>query len=273
MDVHCHLTHDAFTACGGVDAAVARACAAGLTRVVVNGLEPTSNRAVLEMCARHPDVLRAALGIYPLDACAKLIDADEFKTRLDRCTLPPVFDIADELGFIDQQAANGSITAVGEAGLDGMYGYAPRLLDAQEEVLRELCRIAKRHSIPIIVHSRAAELRVFEVLQDEGVELADFHCFMGKKKLAMRIAEAGYFLSIPAFVGRNPQVQSYCRDLPLEQLLSETDAPYLAPQRNQWPNEPSYVPGAVAAMASVRNQPVEEIRAQIWANYQNLFGD
>jgi len=271
VDVHCHLTHAAFSGKEGEDSAVERARNAGLKHIVVNGLEPTSNRAVLTLCSRHRDVLHPALGIYPLNACVSEIDKKEF-AQVKAFEPPPAFDISAEISFIESQAAAGHLIAIGEVGLDGMYGYNQRLLDKQEEVLRELCRVARRHSLPIIVHSRAAEQRVFEVLQDEGIEKADFHCYMGKKKLGIRIAAAGYYLSIPACVTRNQQLQSLCSAIPMDRILTETDAPYLAPERGVFPNEPSYVPAGVEAIALARQQPLVDVTAQIQANYETLFG-
>lgn len=270
VDVHCHLFHESFKGADGEDEAVQRARDASLKHVVVNGLDPETNRAVEALCARHPDVLRSALGIYPSYASANAIDGAEFQERLG-FEAPTPFDVAAEISKIDAAAAAGSIIAVGEAGLDGMYGYNEKLLAAQEEVLRELCKVAKKHCLPIIVHSRCAEKRVFEVLQDEGVEKADFHCYMGKKKLGMQIADAGYYLSIPSVVTRHPQIQGLCRALPMDRLLTETDSPFLAPEKGQFPNEPSTVPSGVAAMAKVRGEAVEEVRCRVMENYERLF--
>jgi len=268
-DVHCHLIHDAFPG-AAADSAVTRARAAGLSHIIVNGLEPTSNRAVLEFCSKHPDVLRPALGLYPLNACVEAADPHDFHARFG-FEKPSTPDISAELDFIDSQARMGNITAIGETGMDGIYGYTESLLLAQEAVLRELCKLAKKHCLPIIVHSRGAEQRVFDVLQDEGVQLADFHCFMGKKRLGVEFAKAGYFLSIPSFVHRNTQLQALCQVLPLEQLLTETDSPYLSPEKGAWPNEPSTVPLGVAAMARACGKPEAEVRAQICSNYEMLF--
>ncbi|CAE8601168.1 unnamed protein product, partial [Polarella glacialis] len=248
VDVHCHLTHAAFVSHAGEDEAVERARKAGLHRVVVNGVEPKDNRAVLDLCGRHPDICRAALGIYPLNASAAEIDRADFTQRTGM-EAPEALDVGKELSFIDQMAAAGRLIAVGEAGLDKMYGYTEKLLGAQEEVLRELCRIAVRHRLPIIVHSRAAEERTFRVLESEGVELADFHCYTGKKKLAVQIAEAGYYFSMPASITRNGQFQALYSVLPPDRVLTETDAPYMAPERGNWPNEPCNVPPAISAMA------------------------
>lgn len=202
-----------------------------------------------------------------------MIDPEEYGARLGGLRPPAAFDVGEELSFIEARASCGELAAIGEAGLDGMYGYSERLLGAQEEVLRQLCRIACRHSLPIIVHSRRAEARVFEVLQEEGVKLADFHCYMGKRKLALEIASAGYLLSIPSCVTRNRQLQELCRALPAESLLTETDAPWLPPSKDQWPSEPQHVPQAVEAMAAARGEPPDLVRAQVLANYAQLFSD
>lgn len=273
VDVHCHLTHTAFGSAAEQDAVVHRARQAGLSRAIVNGLEPQSNRQVLQLCERHPDILRPALGIYPADASSHAVDPEEYSAHFNGLAPPEPFDIAAELDFIEAQAASGMLVAIGEAGMDGMYGYTERLLEAQEEVLRQLCRVARRHRLPIILHSRRVEARVFKVLQQEGVELADFHCFTGKRRLALEIAAAGYCFSIPSFVVRNRQFQELCRALPRKSLLTETDAPWLAPTKGDWPNEPQHVAGAIVAMAEVREEPVELLQAQVLANYQRLFSD
>jgi Tat protein secretion system quality control protein TatD with DNase activity len=98
-DVHTHLIHEQFD--GDEDAAVARAAAAGLDWVVVNGLEPTSNRAVLNLCAKHPSILLPALGIYPLDAAATAIAADP---TLWTAEFPPPdpFNWSHEVEYIDR---------------------------------------------------------------------------------------------------------------------------------------------------------------------------
>eukprot|EP00933_Yihiella_yeosuensis_P021306 TRINITY_DN16886_c0_g2_i1.p1 TRINITY_DN16886_c0_g2~~TRINITY_DN16886_c0_g2_i1.p1 ORF type:complete len:388 (+),score=62.67 TRINITY_DN16886_c0_g2_i1:49-1164(+) len=272
VDVHCHLTHAAFGGESGEDQAVQRARDSGLRRVIVNGLDTESNRAVLKLCERHSDVLRPALGIYPLHASAGEIDRADFISRLD-LEPPSPLDIRAELAFIDSMAAAGKLVAVGEAGLDKMYGYEERLLSAQEAVLRELCRIARKHNLPLILHSRAAEARVFQILQDEQIERADFHCYTGKKKLAIQIAEAGYYLSMPACITRNQQFQALAKALPMNRLLTETDAPYMAPDKDAFPNEPSNVPPAVNAIAKVRDMPADEVQAQLWQNYIDLFGE
>ena len=137
-------------------------------------------------------------------------------------------------------------------------------------MLRRLCEVAMDHDKPVILHTRKAEARTLEILQEMGVTRADFHCFTGKLKLAHRIADAGYYLSIPPAVGRSEMFQRFARDLPVERLLTETDSPYMGPEPGVR-NEPANVPGAVVAMANARGMEPEEMAAQIRENFRRLF--
>ena len=261
VDVHAHLIHPEFA--GDEDAAALRAKAAGLDFVIVNGLEPRSNRAVLELCARHEHLL-PALGIYPVDAVARGIDAAAWTYDFPA---PQPFDPDEEIAFIDSVADQ--LIAVGECGLDNYW--VNDQPGEQERVLRALCTVAMKHDLPVILHTRKAEARTFEILQEMGVEKADFHCYGGKQKLAKRIAAAGYFLSIPPVVVRAESFQQLVRALPLESLLTETDCPYMGPDRGER-NEPANVPRGVAAMALARGIPEPEMAQAIRTNFTRLFG-
>lgn len=261
VDVHAHLIHESFAE--DADAAAERAAAAGLEVVIVNGLEPVSNRAVLELCARY-DHLQPACGIYPVDAVAPRIDADNWTYDF---APPTPFDVDAEMDWIEANIDR--MVAVGECGLDQYW--VTDQAEEQERVLRRLCRIAIAHDKPVILHSRKAERRTFEILQEEGVEKADFHCYGGKLKLAERIAEAGYYLSIPPVVVRGESFQRLARKLPLDRLLTETDCPYMGPVKDER-NEPANVPVGVAAMAEARGITTEEMADAIRENCRRLFG-
>ncbi len=261
VDVHAHLIHPEFA--GEEDAAARRAADAGLDYVIVNGLEPVSNRKVLELCARHDNLL-PALGIYPVDAVARGIDHAVWDYDFPP---PTAFDPDAEIAFIDSVADQ--LIAVGECGLDQYW--VKDQPDEQERVLRGLCQVAMKHDLPVILHTRKAEARTFEILQDMGVVKADFHCYGGKLKLAKRIAAAGYYLSVPPVVTRADSFQQLSRALPLDRLLTETDCPYMGPDRGER-NEPANVPRGVAAMASARDMAPEAMKGAIRENFKRLFG-
>ena len=261
VDVHAHLIHPKFA--GEEDAVAHRAKEAGVRWVIVNGLEPHSNRAVLELCKRHDNLL-PALGIYPLDAIGTEIAA---AGGWEHDFPPPTpFDVESEIAFIDSVAPN--LVAIGEIGLDQYWvkEHAAR----QEVVFRALVEVALKHDKPIIIHTRKAEARAFEILKEMKVTRANFHCYGGKLKLAKRIAEAGYSLSIPPVVERAESFQRLAQELPIEQLLTETDCPYMGPDTGER-NEPANIPRGVAAIAKARQIPEEEARQAIAENFTRLF--
>lgn len=260
VDVHAHLTHEAFDP--DREQVALRAAAAGLEVVIVNGLEPTSNREVLALCARFPH-LKAACGIYPVDAVAHKLDRSAWAHPFEP---PTPFDVDAEVAWIDAHADR--LVAIGECGLDQYW--VQDQAEEQERVFRALCRVAVKHDKPVIIHTRKAEARSLEILEAEGVAKADFHCYGGKLKLAQRIADAGYYLSIPPVVVRAESFQRMAQTLPLERLLTETDCPYMGPDRER--NEPANVPRGVAAMAAARGMPEAELAAAIRENCRRLFG-
>lgn len=261
VDVHTHLIHPQFE--GEADHIADRAKTAGLEWVIVNGLEPRSNREVLALCERH-DHLLPALGIYPVDAIAQEIAAQGWEYDYPP---PTPFDVDAEIDFIDAHAQD--LIAIGEIGLDQYW--VKNQAEPQERVFRRLIEVALKHDKPIIIHTRKAEARAFEILQEMKVTRADFHCFGGKLKLARRIAEAGYYLSIPPVVTRSESFQRIAAKLPLSQLLTETDAPYMGPDKDVR-NEPANVPRGITAMAEARGIPAEDMRDAVRTNFRRLFG-
>ncbi|MFT7583095.1 MAG: TatD DNase family protein, partial [Myxococcota bacterium] len=139
VDAHAHLIHPSFE--GEEDATARRAAEAGVRWVIVNGLEPTSNRAVLELCTRHENLL-PAVGIYPVDAIAHRIDRAAWP--YDHPS-PEPFDVDAEVDWIDSVADQ--IIAVGECGLDQYW--VKDQADEQERVLRRLIEVALRHDLPL----------------------------------------------------------------------------------------------------------------------------
>ncbi len=261
VDVHTHLTHDDFSK--DRDQVIDRAKQAGLGAIVVNGLEPNSNREILAM-AKADSLIRPALGIYPLDAVCHEIPADfPFPVA--------TFNVWDEISFIRSQAADGRLAAIGECGLDGYY-LDESYLPAQERVFEALIGVALDHDLPLIIHTRKCERRAGEILAAHGVKKVNFHCFGGRVALAKEYAETkGWWFSIPANCTVNESFQKMLKVLPPEKILTETDAPYLAPIRGQR-NEPCHVVGTVERLASYRGWSQEDAKRQVYLNYTCLFG-
>lgn len=261
VDVHTHLTHDKFDV--DREAVISRAKAAGLGAMVVNGLEPVSNRQILAMAAKD-EVIKPALGIYPIDAVNHLLPPD-FPLEVAR------FDVDAEIDFIAAQAKAGRLAAVGECGLDGHW-VGPETYAEQERVFERLIGVAMDNDLPLIIHTRKLEQRSADILKAHGVKKVDFHCFGGRVKLARECAETHrWWFSIPANARVNEAFRKMLEVLPEDRILTETDAPYLAPVRGER-NEPANVVGTVALLAELRGWTTEAAKERVWRNYQELFG-
>jgi TatD DNase family protein len=261
VDIHTHLTHYRFA--DDCEAVVARAREAGLGAVVVNGLEPGSNRTILEMAEAH-DLVCPALGIYPIDAVCNLLP-DDFTLKVAR------FDVDEEIAFIAQMAAEGRLTAVGECGLDGHW-VGEETFAEQERVFEALVDVAMRNDIPVIIHTRKREVRSAEILRHLGATRVNFHCYGGKVKNALRWArEDGWWFSIPANARRNEAFTKMLAELPEERILTETDAPYLSRVPGER-SEPAHVVGTVDYLAEIRGWEPARARERVWANFQELSG-
>ncbi len=261
VDVHTHLTHDDFQ--NDLPQVVANAALCGVGAMVVNGLEPKSNRQIQELAKLYPQIKPAA-GIYPTQAVHPYVSS-EMAAKMQP------FDIDAEIEAIRCWAASGSIIAVGECGIDG-YWLDDSLLDKQVAVFEKLLDIAIQYDIPAIIHSRKLERKAFEICAALGVKKADFHCYTGKSNLAVAMAEKyQWYFSIPANSARSESFQKLLKTLPEERILTETDAPYLAPIPNTR-NEPKNVVGTVELFANLRNLSLNDAKNIIWQNYLSLFG-
>jgi len=260
VDVHTHLTHPKFA--DDKHEVIKAAIAAGLKAIVVNGLEPASNREILELADAYEEI-KPALGIYPVDAVCDLLD-DTFPFTVKK------FDVDAEVKFIGEQASAGNLAAVGECGLDGHW-LGEETYKRQEQVFENLIAIATSNNLPIIIHTRKLEKRTAEILAHHNVKKVNFHCYGGRTKFALEWAEKyNWHFSIPANANKNQAFAKMLKILPLENILTETDAPFLAPVSGER-NEPKNVRGTVEIFAELRDLDLEQAKLQIWTNYQNLF--
>jgi TatD DNase family protein len=261
VDVHTHLTHQAFVE--DWEAVVERAREAGLTAIVVNGLEPISNRQVLAMAAKYP-VIKPALGIYPLEAINSELVPGQLPFEISQ------FSVEEELSFIREQALSGRLAAIGECGLDAHW-LDDRYSKGQEFAFEHLIETSILADIPIIVHSRKKEQRCRDILKHHGAKRVNFHCFGGRTRLAKKIAEEdGYWFSIPANAVRSESFRKMLSELPIERILTETDAPFLSKVKGER-TEPRDVCHTIALLAELRTWSEEDACLRVWNNYQELF--
>jgi len=263
FDVHAHLTDRRLAE--QEDAVLSRATEAGVTSIVVNGLNPRDNEAVAAL-AQRSDLVKPAFGFYPVDTVlGPMLDAGVEYPRDDP---EPPATAEEGIRWVEEHLHDAF--AVGEIGLDHYWVPEP-FWDRQEEVFRELVALAMDADKAIITHSRKAERRMFEVLQEMGATRVDWHCFGSKVKLGRRIAEHGHWLSIPANAARVDSFRRLIETLPRDKVLLETDCPYLPPERGTV-NEPANVAVTLSLTAELWGVSEEAALDQLQDNFEALFG-
>ena len=251
FDTHAHLHFPDFAA--DLDAVLARARAAGVTRMLTVGTNVETSRGAIALAAREPDVW-ATIGIHPHDA----VGADTAAlTELEVLAQAP------------------RVVAVGEIGLDFFRNLAPR--DAQERALRSQLQLARRIGKPAVIHCRDAHEAMLPILAEERVgEVGGImHCFSGDTAIAGRCLDLGLLISLagPVTYPNARALPDVARFVPVDRLVVETDCPYLPPQPYRGKrNEPAYLALTAAHVAQLRGDSVESLAPRLAENARALFG-
>ncbi len=256
IDLHAHLDHCYFK--DDLDEAIKRAEKEGVKIILANGINPETNRKVLEFAKKYKNV-KAALGIYPIEALQKEMDSGEYPGDDNK------FDLDKEIEFIKKNKDN--ILALGEIGLDY------KMSDDREQqinVFKKLLMLAEDIDKPVIIHSRKAEEDVVKILEKIKHKKIILHCFSGKKKLMQRAVANGWYFTIPTNVTRSHQFQELVKMLPLSQMFCETDSPYLSPFPGRR-NEPAFVVESYKKIAELKEMELQEVANIIYNNWQKVF--
>jgi TatD DNase family protein len=218
-------------------------------KIITCGIDISSNRKVLEIKKENPEI-EICLGIYPAEAL-KLSDKE----------------ITEEIEFIKKN--KDKISAVGEVGLD-LKENSKETLEKQKENLSKFVQLAKELKKPVIIHSRKAEEECINFLESLKYDKIVMHCFSGNFKLVKRIIENNWILTIPTSVKNSEQFQKVIEMTPIENLLCETDSPFLHPDK-KFPNEPANVIESYKKISEIKNIPLEKVEKILEENYANFF--
>lgn len=235
---------------------LARARDAGVTRILVPGTCRGDLRLAVDIAEAHAGVY-AAIGIHPHEA--KEFDEDE------------------DLKLFEELSASQKVVAVGEIGLDYHYDHSPK--EAQRYALEAQLRFAGEKKLPVLLHNRESEHDLLPILQrlapgDPANLRGVFHSFCADADTGRRALALGYLVSFSGMVTFKAaqNVRDAAAALPLESMLIETDAPYLAPAPHRGkPNEPAYLVKTAAKLAEVKGVPVEEVARVTTASFKRLF--
>ena len=255
VDIHSHLDHQLLLS--KIDEVVMRARNAGIRHVITNGINPETNRVCLELSQKY-DIVECGMGLYPRSALKKEVEAGDYPLKMMD------FDIDEEIDFIKKNKNN--IVAISEVGLDFVGGEDRQ----QMEDFEKMIKLSEEINKPIVVHSRKAEQKCIEMLESSTKKKIVMHCFSGKKTIAKKIADNGWFLTVPTIVVRSQQFQDIARNVPLSQLFPETDSPYLSPYKERM-NEPAYVTESYQKIAEIKGMDIDEVINNIYINWKRVF--
>ena len=253
IDTHCHIDDPQYAE--GLDAFLAEQRQGGVECILVPGVDKSSTKDVLEVCDKYPDYLFPALGLHPENV------KEDWQEQL--ATIKAAVDARMQL--------DNPLIAIGEIGLD--YHWDTTFKEQQHEALREQMRWAEQYNLPVMIHSRDATEDTLNILREfpsvEGV----MHCFSGSHEVAKQVVDMGYYLGIGGVLTfKNCKLAEHLVGIPLERLVLETDAPYMAPVPHRGKrNESRWILHVAERLAEVYNCSVEHIIETTTANAKALF--
>ena len=250
IDTHVHLNADQYE--NDVEEVIARAYDAGVTKMVVVGFDRKTINRAMELTEQYPFIY-AVVGWHPVDA----IDCTE-----------------EDLKWIESLAAHPKVVGIGETGLDYHWEKSPK--DIQQEIFRKQIQLAKKVDLPIIIHNRNATADVVRILSEEDAAQTGgiMHCFGGSVETAKECIAMNFKISLggPVTFKNARMPKEVAREISLDHLLIETDAPYLAPHPYRGKrNEPVYVTLVAEEIAKLKELTVEEVAKATTANALKVF--
>lgn len=252
VDSHCHLDKLDLTHYDGkLTAALDAAAAAGVGHILCVGIDLDNIPSVLRIAEEHPHV-SASVGVHPM-----------YQEQG-----APTVEILKEL------ADNPNVIAIGETGLD--YYYNTDHVESQQLSLRNHIAVARELNKPLIIHTRDARKDTIDILRNEGAEQCGgvMHCFTESYEMACQALDLGFYISFSGIVTFKSarELQEVARKVPLDRILVETDAPWLAPVPFRGKtNEPAYVKYTAQFVADLKGVSFEELATQTSQNFSHLF--
>ncbi|WP_424493032.1 TatD family hydrolase [Salinimicrobium sp. GXAS 041] len=249
-DTHTHLYSEAFDE--DRDDMIKRALDAGISRFFIPAIDSTYSKSMFDLEKKYPENIFLMSGLHPTHV------KENYK---------------EELAFVEEELLRRRYYAVGEIGID-LY-WDKSTLQIQQEAFRQQIRLAKKHKLPIVIHCREAFDEVFEVLESEKGEnlFGIFHCFTGTFEQAQQAMSYNMKLGIGGVVTfKNGKIDRFLKEIPLSEIVLETDAPYLAPTPYRGKrNESLYVKNILEKIAEIYNVSEAKVAEITTKNSKDIF--
>lgn len=250
IDTHVHLNADQYEE--DLQEVIDSALEANVKKMVVIGFDRITIERAMKLVEEY-SFLYAVIGWHPVDA----IDCTE-----------------EDLKWIEDLAAHEKVVGLGEMGLDYHWDKSPK--DVQQILFRKQIRLAQKVNLPIIIHNRDATEDVLCILQEEEAYLTGgiMHCYGGSVETAKQCIDMNFMISLggPVTFKNAKKPKEVATEIPLEYLLIETDAPYLAPHPHRGKrNEPALVPLIAEEIARLRGITIEEVAEATTKNAEKFF--
>ena len=250
IDTHVHLNADQYEE--DLQEVINRALEAKVNKMVVIGFDRVTIERAMKLIEEY-SFIYAVVGWHPVDA----IDCTE-----------------EDLKWIESLAAHEKVVGIGEMGLDYHWDKSPK--DVQQALFRKQIRLAQKVNLPIIIHNRDATEDVIRILQEEEAHLTGgiMHCYGGSVETAKQCIEMNFMISLggPVTFKNAKKPKEVATEIPLEYLLIETDAPYLAPHPHRGKrNEPAFVTLVAEEIARLKGITVEEVAEATTKNAEKFF--
>jgi TatD DNase family protein len=260
VDAHCHLDIEDEDIFMSVEDSLAKAKAVGITGIVQVGVDVPSSKWAIKT-AQEFSQIHATVALHPNEA--PVIALEKGESALD-----------EAIAEIAELAKEEVVKAIGETGVD-FYRTSEEGIEFQEKSFRAHIQIANKLNKPVMVHDRDAHLDALRILDDEKAQQVIFHCYSGDKEFAQELVKRGWYLS---FAGtctfKNAQnLREALQVTPLENVLVETDAPFLTPMPYRgYPNSSYMIPLTLATMAKEMNVDINTVADATRTNAEKLFG-
>ena len=258
IDAHAHLEIVTNTAAESVEVGevIEEARSVGVDRIVQVGYSAQQSQWCVDAATKWDTAVLAAVALHPNEA-------------------PVVQDLAADLKIIEALAQHPRVRAIGETGLD-YFRTPPELRSVQQDSFKWHIELAKKTGKALVIHDRDSHDDVLSILLEVGApEKTIFHCFSGDEEMAKTCIERGYILSFAGTLTfkNAPALREAVKLVPIEQLLVETDSPFLSPMPHRGAlNTPANIATIVRAMAAERNQDLGELANALGENGERIFG-